>query len=104
MVEADNMSDRWRLLQEVLRSALIAGWREARRFLLREDYSSDPPEFYPLEGSKHLGDPQQLVDARVLDVIDNALRDRIPLIRVVGEESPRSVQGREYTIAVVDPV
>lgn len=95
------------LWKRALRRALHAGLAEAKRHLLMINVmDSDRPEalFFPIDGSRHVGDPQHVVDAAVLDAIENILRADFPLIRVVGEESIRSIRSREYPVAMVDPV
>lgn len=92
------------LLRTAVRESLRAGHRAARERLLKINRLEEDALFFPIDGTRHVGDPQQVVDAVVLDAVEDALRLRLPMIRVVGEESIRSVRGREYPIAVVDPV
>jgi hypothetical protein len=92
------------LVETGLRQALRAGLTEARKHLLRMNQLDADGLFFPIDGSRHVGDPQHVVDAAVLDAVENSLRGHFPLIRVVGEESARSIRAREYPVAIVDPV
>lgn len=98
------MTNRPALLKTALRQALHAGHVEARRHLLKLNMLDADSLFFPIDGSRHVGDPQHVVDAAVLDAVENRLREHLPLIRVVGEESLRSIRAREYPVAVLDPV
>jgi fructose-1,6-bisphosphatase/inositol monophosphatase family enzyme len=91
-------------LRTALRQALRAGHREARKRLLHINDLGEDQLFFPIDGSHHVGDPQHIADAVVLDAVENALREQLPLVRVIGEESLRSVRAREYPIAVLDPI
>jgi len=92
------------LLGTALRQALRTGHCEARKHLLKLNHLDADRLFFPIDGSRHVGDPQHVVDAAVLDAVENALRRHLPLVRVVGEESVRSIRAREYPVAVVDPI
>lgn len=92
------------LLGTALRQALRAGHCEARKHLLKLNHLDAERLFYPIDGSRHVGDPQHVADAAVLDAVENALRVHMPLVRVIGEESIRSIRAREYPVAVVDPI
>lgn len=96
--------ERQALVRTALRESLRAGYHEARKHLLRINRLDADALFFPIDGSRHVGDPQHVVDAAVLDAVEDSLRRNLPLIRVIGEESIRSVRPREYPIAVVDPV
>jgi len=98
------MSEPLAMIEEALHRALRAGYREAKRRLLRPDLAATDGHFFPIDGSRHVGDPQHLIDAAVLDAVENALRQDMPLVRVVGEESLRSLIASEYPIAILDPV
>jgi hypothetical protein len=98
------MSEQLDQLQDALHRGLRAGYLCAKRRLLLLNLAPPEPHFYPIEGDRHLGDPQQLIDALVLDAVENELRKVIPLIRVVGEESLRSIIASDYPIAILDPV
>src|SRR5688572_28605370 len=91
-------------ISRALRHALRSGHTEARKQLLRLNQLDADSLFFPIDGSRHVGDPQHAVDAIVLDEVENSLREHFPLIRVVGEESLRSIPAREYPVAVVDPI
>jgi fructose-1,6-bisphosphatase/inositol monophosphatase family enzyme len=92
------------LLRTALRQALRQGHRDARKHLLKINQLDVDTLFFPLDGSRHVGDPQHVVDAAVLDTVENSLRGHLPLIRVIGEESIRSIRPRDYPVAVVDPI
>jgi fructose-1,6-bisphosphatase/inositol monophosphatase family enzyme len=92
------------LLGTALRQALRSGHREARKQLLTLNQLNADRMFFPIDGSRHVGDPQHVADAAVLDAVENSLREQLPLVRVVGEESMRSIRAREYPVAVVDPI
>lgn len=92
------------ILRTALRQALRRGHREARNHLLKLNQIDADRLFFPLDGSRHVGDPQHLVDAAVLDAVEDSLRGHFPLVRVIGEESVRSVLPSQYPVAVVDPV
>ena len=98
------IEERPALLRTALRQSLRTGHLEARKHLLRINHLDADALFFPIDGSRHVGDPQHIVDAAVLDAVENSLRAHLPLIRVVGEESIRSVRAREYPVAVVDPI
>lgn len=87
-----------------LAKALRAGWQAARQALLTLQNIDSDTLFFPLAGDQHVGDPQHRIDAIVCDVIENSLRATFPTIRVIGEESPRSVRPSDYLVAIVDPV
>lgn len=98
------MSEELSQLEDALNRALRAGYLEAKRRLLVVNVAPPEPHYYPIDGDRHLGDPQHLIDALVLDAVENELRRVIPLIRVVGEESPRSIIASGYPVAILDPV